>query len=205
MSFLHRPTLSKYWNIWGLISTVPTSLLWIVIGGILLTQVIGSDHSLQATLGYWVVILILSAGSPMIGFYCGSIGENVRQNNPEVFDSRPHTILGVKWYHWFWLFIIIHWVVWLGTYSLFQGVILFFGTGRTPFLVNVNSTIATFLVGIALALLGLSLFKIFHLLLKGYEIGISKARISLRVLGWLIIILFFVSGFQILTGYIMFF
>jgi hypothetical protein len=93
----------------------------------------------------------------------------------------------------------------LGTYSIFQGLLLFFGTERTAFLLSDNSTIAVFLVGITLVLLGLSMFKIFQLLLQGYKLEVSRARISAKVFGWVIAVHVVVSGFQVLTGYLMIF
>ena len=134
----------------------------------------------------------------------GSLGQTVRLGHPEIFESsRPKTILGIKLYHWFWLFTMIHWILMLGTFSVYQGLFLFFGTTRSTFLYSLNPAIAIFLVGLALSLLGLSAIKIFALLLFGYRKSLTKGQTSVRVLGWIAVIIFIVGGFQALTGYFM--
>jgi len=190
-------------GIWGLVSSLPTSLYWMAVGALALSQVFAENETFEITFDNWTVIVILVTASLIIGFYTGSLGESVRLENPEIFESRPNIILGIKWYNWFWLFTIIHWIVMLGTFSIFQGLFLFFGTNRLAFLSGVNPTFAIFLVGLALSLLGLSVVKIFGLLLCGYRKGVTKGQMTLRVLGWIIIIILIVGGFQVLTGYLM--
>lgn len=190
-------------GIWGLVSALPASLFWVAIGVFALSQFFAENKAFEITFGNWAVIVILVAASLVIGFYTGSLGENVRLENSEIFECRPNIILGIKWYHWLWLFTIIHWIVMLGTFSVFQGLFLFFETNRLTFLYGMNPVLAIFLVGLSLSLLGLSTIKIFGLLLFGYRRGLTKGQMSLRVLGWIAVIVIIVSGFQVLTVYLM--
>ena len=190
-------------GIWGLVSALPTSFFWMAIGALALSQVFAENIAFEISFGNWAVIVILVSVSLIIGFYTGSLGQNVRVENPEIFECRPKLILGIKWYHWLWLFTINHWIVMLGTYSIFQGLFLFFGTNRSEFLYGVNPALAVFLVGLALCLLALSAVKIFGLLLYGYRRGLTKGLMSLRILGWIMVIILIVGGFQFLTGYLM--
>ena len=190
-------------GIWGLVSALPASLFWVAIGVLALSQFFTENKAFEITFGNWAVIVILVAASLVIGFYTGSLGESVRLGNSEIFECRPNIILGIKWYHWLWLFTIIHWVLMLGTFSVFQGFFLFFGTNRLTFLYGVNPVLAIFLVGLALSLLGLSTIKIFGLLLFDYRSVLTKGQMSLRVLGWIAVIVIIVSSFQVLTGYLM--
>ena len=148
-------------GLWGLLSALPTSLFWVTVGVLVLYRVLEKKISFEITFGTWAVIIILIIASLVVGFYTGIMGQSVRLENPEIFESKPHIILGIKWYHWFWLFTINHWIVMMGTYSIFQGIFLFFGSSRYLFLHSVNSIIAIFLVGIGLCLLCLSGIKIF--------------------------------------------
>ena len=190
-------------GLWGMMSALPASLFWLAIGAIALSQFFKENNFFEITIGNWTVIVILVAANLAIGFYAGTFGESVRLGNSEIFESRTNIILGIKWYHWFWLFTIIHWIVMLGTFSVFQGLFLFFETHRQTFFYGVSPVLAIFLVGLALSLLGLSTIKIFGLLLFSYKGGLTKGQISLRVLGWIAVIVIIVGGFQALTGYLM--
>lgn len=194
--------IAKYkGGVWGLVSTLPTSLFWIIVGAMALSRSFGSNVVYQITLIHWVVILVLLIASPIIGFYFGSYGQNVRLDNPQIFESRPNLILGIKWYHWFWLFTIMYWIIILGTFSIFQGMILFFATSHSTFISNVNPTIAAILIGISLCLLGLSSVKIFYILIDGYRKGLTKGKMIIRIFGWILVILLMVGSFQAATGY----
>jgi hypothetical protein len=188
---------------WGMMSAIPTSLFWLVVGVFALSQFFNENNSLEITIVNWAVIVILVVANLVIGYYAGAFGEGVRLKNSDIFEYRTNLILGIKWYHWFWLFTLIHWIVMLGTFSVFQGIFLFFGTNRQIAFYGVNPVLAIFLVGLALSLLGLSAIKIFGLLLFSYKESFTKRQILLRVLGWISVIIMIVGGFQSLTGYLM--
>ena len=174
------------------------------IGVFVVSHLFSENKGFEITFGNWAVIVILIITSIIVGYYTGSLGQKVRMEYPEIFESsRPNTVLGIKWYHWFWLFTIIHWIVLLGTFSVYQGLFLFFGTTRYAFLNEVTPALAILLVGCALCLLGLSTFKIFSLLLFSDRKGLTKGQVSLRILGWIAVVIVIVGSFQALTGYFM--
>jgi hypothetical protein len=188
-------------RMWGLVSALPTSLFWLFIGCFVLVKISSGDNLIQVTFGNWVVVFILALLSPIVGYYSGSIGGFVRIDNPQIFESRSGTILGVKWYQWIWLVFLVYWVGLLTTFSIFQGLFILSGNDQLVF--SINPVIAIFLVVICLCFIVVGTYKIFYFLISGKIKGLTNGQIVFRVLGWNLVILAVTGIFQQLTIFIM--
>jgi hypothetical protein len=187
-------------RMWGLLSALPTSLFWL-FDCFMLVKTLSGDNLIQVTLGNWVVVFVLTLMSPIVGYCSGSIGGIIRVDNPQIFESRSGTILGVKWYQWIWLAFSIHWVGLLTTFSIFQGLIILSGNDQLVF--SINPVIAIFLVVICLCFIWVGIYKIFYFLISGKIKGLTNGQIVFRVFGWNLVILVVTGIFQTLTGFIM--
>lgn len=166
----------------GLLSAIPTSLFWLPV---VITLFIAPPES--PSFGHWGVSLFLIMISPYIGFYAGIIGHSFRRDYTEIFEFRPRTILGIKWFHWLWLIFPLKFVIQTITMRIFQALGLFFAstqiieTGHGVLSFTVSVVIITFIYFI-----GYGLYKTFYLLSTSYRLGLSKFRMTTRVLFYLL-------------------
>ena len=58
---------------WGLVSALPTSLFWIAVGVLALSEFFREKISSEITFGNWAVIIIPITASLFISFYTGII------------------------------------------------------------------------------------------------------------------------------------
>ena len=167
----------------GVLSALPTSIFW---PSMVIVYFACQPDVARMSFGQWIVIALLTALSPTIGFYGGGLGASVRNSNPQLFESRRNTVLGVKWFHWLWLMTVIGWTGALATYSIYQGLWLLFGLRLSSSLFNVALGLVGILIFLSIFYLFTGLYKTFFLLISGYREGISRGRIALRILGWTI-------------------
>jgi len=184
-------------SICGLASTLPTSLFWIFVG------FFGYSHSLMTT-WQWIVVVAIVLLSPILGFYMGGIGETVHISNPHIFEARKNTILAIKWYHWFWLVIVIEWIGAFATYGFYQGLWLSFGIKRTAFWHTIVGGFVSLLIYIGLYFLFMGAYKTFYLLSLGHQEGLSNRTIAVRILCWTLGIWIIVGAVQFLANLLMF-
>lgn len=187
-------------QIWGLVSALPTALFWIFVGGYgyaYMTNVV-------MTTWYWIIVVVLTVVSPVIGYHWGTIGEEIRRDNAETFDSRKYTILGVKWFNWIWLFFIIWWIGAFGTYSIYQGIWLIFGVKKSFLWKNIVGKIVGLLIYAGLYYLFKGAYNTLYLLSLGHREGLTKRQISTKILGWTLGIWLIVGLIQYLANVIMF-
>jgi hypothetical protein len=83
-------------------------LCWLAIA------VIGWTQKARSSRAAWSKLLLKQTGGLAAGFhnhslacYGGSAGEEEGKAMAEHFDSRRFTLLGIKWYHYLWLPILI--------------------------------------------------------------------------------------------------
>lgn len=166
----------------GLLSAVPTSLFWLAV---VITLFIAPPES--ASFGHWGVSLFLIIISPCAGFYTGIIGHSFRKDYPEIFEFRPRTILGIKWFHWLWLIFPLYLVIQTITIRTFQALGLFFGSTQ---IINTSHGVLPFFVSVVIItfiyFIGYGLHKTFYFLSTGYKLGLSKFKITSRVLFYLL-------------------
>ncbi len=176
--------------LWGFISTLPICIFWMYIAFL--------AGSYELTFGHWFVVIVLMIVSPIAGLCGGFIGSSIRLATPDFFESRPGTILGIKWYHWLWLPFPIHCVGLSGTFSVYQGFYLFFRP-EMFFLWNYFSI----LIYASILLMLVGLYKAFYLLSVGYKKELTGKQIALKVFLWITVTNIVVGMLQIITSFIM--
>lgn len=169
-------------GICGLLSAIPTSLFWLAV---VITLFIAPPES--ASFGHWGVSSFLIIISPCIGFYTGIIGHSFRKDYPEIFEFRPRTILGIKWFHWLWLIFPLKLVIQTITIRTFQALGLLVGSTQV---IKTGHGVLAFIVSVVIItfiyFIGYGLYKTFYLLSMDYRLGLSKFKITLRVVFYLL-------------------
>jgi hypothetical protein len=183
----------------GFLSALPTSLFWL---SIVLLHFGSRITDTQITVGQWLVIVVLTVISPLAGFYAGLFGQKVRNDFAPLFETRPNTVLGIKWYHWLWFFTAIGWTGTLATYSIYQGLwlLLLFWLGFSASLFNITAAILGIIVILSIFYSIFGLYKTFILLSLGQAQGLSRSKMTIRVLGWTVGIWLVVVLLQIVAG-----
>jgi len=97
----------------GVLSVIPTVVLWCVgiyawTIGINALEELGFE---SPSLGNKIVSILIPVVSPVIAYWLGDIGGTISEENADRFDSKKHTALGMKWYHWLWVWIPIYVIV----------------------------------------------------------------------------------------------
>lgn len=187
---------------WGLISASPRVALWVTVGFLGIHSVM-REYITPLTIGQWIVIAALIVLIPLVAYHAGKAGQETRVRNQEFFESRKGTLLGMKWYYWFWFFFPVHMVGLLATYSVYQ--IMIYLT------VILRSLLWFFFVGLlmeplllgSIYLLGLSVYKTYMLLSIGSEMGFNRSQIAKRVLWWTVGIFLIVGSMQTLANLVM--
>lgn len=168
----------------GLISALPTSIFWIFV---VIMLIIAPPES--ASLGHWGVSFILVIISPFVGFYNGNIGYTFRKDYPHIFEFRPRTVLGIKWFHWLWLIFPLYFVLQTITMRILQAFSLLFGSTQ---IMKISHSILAFILSVliftCIYFMGYGIFKTFLLLSRGSRLGLSNFKIAMRVLFYLLAI-----------------
>jgi len=183
-------------NFLAIIVVLPSWIIWVLFEYSAL-----SGHFPLLNLGDFYVSLgnkifmglIILAMLP-VAWYSGSQGETIGQKNSAYFDSRKHTLLGIKWYHYTWLPIVLYFIVMQGSFAglyfltwvkaLWKSGFSFFG--------SIIPTVFTFMIYGTFFLMAIGVQKT-YLILAGFEEVTSKGRAAVKVIQYAI-------GFQIMAG-----
>ncbi len=121
----------------GSFAAIPSALYWALIA---YAGFSGHFPGLSGTpdvpLGYRIVAILLAVATVPCGAACGREGAAYGHANAAHLDARRGTLLGVKWYHFLWLPVLIHLMVMTaafgGVYG-FQWVIAVWTSGMSIF------------------------------------------------------------------------
>ena len=164
-------------SFWGTMSIIPTGLFWAFV------SVIGLS---RMTAGQLIMTFELTIASVGFGLLFGTFGAKVRYSVPDLFEGRRNTVLGIKWYHWFWLFPMLNVNGAAITYSFYQTLWLLFGSRLSAALFHYLGGLAGILIFLSLTYVVFGTCKVFALLCTGYRKNLRNHQIALRVLGWMI-------------------
>lgn len=92
------------------IAALPATLCWLVIALIGWTQKVpflGNQFEVDFSIGNKLAASLLVFTIIPFACYGGMAGEESGEMFGEHFDSRNYTLLGIKWYHYLWLPIVI--------------------------------------------------------------------------------------------------
>jgi len=180
----------------GILSAVPTCLLWLGMG------VLKLFGTLQATivpisLGSWVVIIVATVASPYVGMISGQEGELWRSQNQELFGKRGRW-LGIYWYHWLWLWIPYYFL--LANFAIHVNTLVYLHAPTGLIL----STIGTTLIFLSTIALGTVAYLTLNTLMVGESKGRSPGKVASEVIVCLVVIPFlseiaYVTGLLILA------
>jgi len=184
-------------NICGVLSSIPTSLFWIVI----LFFVFKYGEYQIMPISVWVTIFSLIIFTPIIGYFAGISGASFRNDSPELFEVRKNTIIGIKWYHWIWLFPVFLWSGAFFTYSFYQGLYLFYTFDVSKSFFSIINGFLGIIVLISLVYLLIGVYKTLQLLIIGYKLNLSSAGIANRIVGWTVGIWLIVGILQAIVSY----
>jgi len=200
-SFVTGCIAKTHGRLCGFLCALPTTLFWLAVGLMAIWIPEGFE---EITFGQWVVVVVLMVSSPIIGLYSGEWGAQFRRENALLFESRRNTILGVRWFHWFWVFPVLSWSGILITYSFFQALILLFGIRLSASLYNISLALIGLLIFLSIFYLFMGLYKTYILLSSGYREGISGRKIALRICGWTLGVWAIVGVLQLVVNLVFF-
>lgn len=187
----------KNGRILGTLSSLPTCLFWVILSGYALLNL----SKIYITIWNWIVIASLIIFSPLIGYYFGNFGEQIRRGRGDVFD-KEYSILGITWYHWIWLIIIVHISIRLAIYNFYLIAETIIAMFSADFVQGVKYSIIWTLSSLGLILLYNGLSNIFNVLMinpKNYSIW----QKIIRIIGWILGAWIILSVTQIIAYYLL--
>jgi len=187
---------------WGLISALPRVGFWIVVA---FSGIHGAiqKHIIPLTIGHWIVIAVLIPLIPLVAYYAGKAAQETRVEHEEFFENRKGTLLGIKWYHWLWLFFPINITGVLAVTSIYQMIALFFLIIKSFLWFLIIGTWLDALIGGGLYLLFKSMYETYSLLALGHERGLTNRKIAKHIALWLVGAYLGVSLLQLFAGWIL--
>jgi hypothetical protein len=121
----------------------------------------------------------------------------------EHFDSRRYTLLGIKWYHYIWIPIVLHLILLQGSYAglyFLTWLKVLWKAGFSIFQWIIPG-IFTFALWGTLYLMGIGIYKA-YLILAGLESVPSKGKAFIKVLQYAIGFPLIAAALQYLIEYL---
>ena len=176
-------------SILAAITVLPTWIIWVVAEYTALTGYfpfydLGEIYvSLGSKISMGVIILAMFP----LAWHSGSEGEIIGQENSDFFDSRRHTLLGIKWYHYIWLPIILHLIILQGSFAGFYFLTWMKALWKSGInlLASIIPTIFTFMLFGTLYLMGKGVERT-YMILSGFEQVHSRGAVFVQVLKYII-------------------
>ncbi len=127
-----------------------------------------------------------------IAWSSGIQGEIIGQDYSEHFDSRKYTLLGIKWYHYIWIPIVLHLIIMQGSYAGLYFLTWIKALWKAGFSIFrwIIPAIFTFALWGTLYLMGIGIMRT-YLILAGFEEVQPKGRVVIKILKYAL-------GFQIM-------
>lgn len=106
----------------GAVAATPATALWLLfaVSG-WRERLLFLDGPIYVSIGNKLAATVIAVLLVPTAFVAGQVGEECGRQYGGHFDSQPRTPLGVKWYHYLWLPILIHillaQVAWAGLYG----------------------------------------------------------------------------------------
>ena len=184
----------------GIVAVAPSWMLWVGMAYIALTGNIPffqrGVNEVYLSLGNKLSIgFILLALFPA-AWLGGKHGELYGQNYSEHFDSRPRSLLGIKWYHYLWIPIILFLVLKQGAYVGLYFLVWLKALWKTGMSFKIFSYIIPAIFTIALYgtlyLMGQGIINSYRIL-AGFEVVDSSRKAFMLILKYAI-------GYQVLAA-----
>jgi len=129
-----------------------------------------------------------------VAWIAGSEGEIIGQEFSTHFDSRKYTLLGIKWYHYFWIPIVLQLILVEGSYAGLYFLTWLKALWKAGFSIFnwIIPGIFTLALWGTLYLMGIGMMKA-YLILAGFEEIPSKGKAFIKVVKYAI-------GFQVIAA-----
>ena len=182
-------------SILAIVAVLPSWIIWVIAEYAALTGTlpffdIGEFYvSLGNKISMGVIILAMLP----IAWNSGTQGQIIGQDYADYFDSRRHTLLGIKWYHYIWLPILMYLIVMQGSYIGLYFLLWMKALWKSGFnmLASIIPTIFTLMLYGTLYLMGIGVKKT-YLILAGFDEVVSRGTATKQVLRYAI-------GYQIIA------
>ena len=183
-------------KILAIVAVLPSWIIWIIAEYTALTGhfPLFTIDDIYVSLGNKISMGFIILAMFPVAWHSGAQGEIIGREYSTFFDSRKHTLLGIKWYNYTWLPIVLYLIVLQGSFAglyfltwlktLWKSGFSFFG--------SIIPSIFTFMIYGTLYLMAIGVQKT-YLILAGFEEASSKGKAAIKVIQYAI-------GFQILAG-----
>jgi hypothetical protein len=166
--------------VWAGIAALPSTLCWLmmaVVGWIGWVPFVGKSYDVNISIGNKLAASLLVITIIPFASSGGLEGENLGSSLGDHFDSRRFTLLGIKWYHYFWLPVLIQLLLIQVSYSFLYGFEWLRSTWRSGLsLFSLIPGIFSLLVFVSLSIMIAGAEKC-YLILSGFdEVSSTRAR-----------------------------
>lgn len=191
----------------AIIAVFPSWVVWTVFEYIAITGhfFLFNEGDVYVSLGNKIFIGIIILGVLPVARWSGIQGQITGRKYSTHFDSRKYSLLGIKWYHYIWVPIVLYLIVLQGSYAgLYfltwvkalwkSGIERFFLHAIIPmiFTVALYGTLSLMAKGVAKA----------YLILAGFENIPSKGNAAVKVLKYVVGYQAIATGLQILIEFV---
>ena len=106
----------------GALSAVPSAIYWALIAYAgWVGHIPGTTAATDVPLGYRIVAALLALSTVPCGAAFGREGAAYGHANARHFDARRGTLLGIRWYHFLWLPLLIHMMLMTAAFGCVYG------------------------------------------------------------------------------------
>jgi len=179
----------------AILAVLPSWVFWIIVEYAALTGRFSPLHidDIYVSLGNTISVGFIILAMFPVAWHLGAQGEITGQKYSTFFDSRRRTLVGIKWYHYIWLPIVLYLIVLQGSFAglYFLTWLKVVWKSGFSFFGSIIPTIFTLAIYGTLYLMAVGVQKT-YLLLAGLEEASSKASVAIKVLKYAV-------GFQILA------
>lgn len=168
-------------RVWAGIAAVPSTLCWLAIAVIGWTQWVpffAGNYQVETSIGNKIAASLLVLTIIPIASCGGLAGEEQGQSLGEHFDSRRFTLLGVQWYHYLWLPILIQLLLTQASWTFLYGFEWLRNTWRSGLsLFSIVPWVFTVLIWLTLSIMITGAGKCYGVLSGLEEIPSARSRV----------------------------
>ncbi len=167
-------------RIWAAVAALPSTFCWLaiaLIGWMQKVPFVEGRFEVETSIGNKLAASLLVFTIIPFACYGGSAGEEESKAVAEHFDSRRFTLLGIKWYHYFWLPILIQLQLTQASWAFLYGFEWLRNTWRSGIsLISIVPWIFTIAIWWTLSIMGDGAVKCYRVLSGLEEIPSVRSR-----------------------------
>ena len=179
----------------AIIAVLPGWILWVFVEYAALTGYFPffDAGEIYVSIGNKISIGFAILAMLPVAWVSGANGEMVGEEFSTHFDSRKHTLLGIRWYHYIWIPFVLNLIIMQGSFAGFYFLTWVKVVWKAGFSIfgSIVPAIFTLMLYGTLYLMGIGVIKT-YLILAGFEEINSKRTVAVKVLQYAI-------GFQVMA------